>query len=114
MKKTILAGLLAAFAISFTAGCNSGPNRLQYSWDQWRDQKYSENAWLHGALLQDIIPVYGLVGAVAYLGDAVIFNLVQFWGTDAWDNRGTVWVRSQIEDPVRTVSDISFDNGADE
>lgn len=111
MKKSILGGLLAVFALSFVASCQSGPNRVQYSWDQWRDQKYSENAWLHGALLQDIIPVYPFVGFIATVGDVLIFNTVQFWGTDAWDNRGTVWERSQIENPVRTVSDISFDNG---
>lgn len=114
MKKTILASLLAAFAISFTSGCASGPNRVTYTWNDWRDQKYSENAWLHGALLQDIIPVYGFVGFIAAVGDVLIFNPVQFWGTDAWDNTGTVWERQTIEGNGRKVSDISFDNGKDE
>jgi len=114
MKKSILAGLAVAFALSFTSGCASGPNRVSYTWQEWRDQKYSESAWIHGALLQDIIPVYGIGTLIAGLGDLLIFNPVQFWGTDAWDNRGTVFTKSNVEDPIRTVSDISFDNGKDE
>jgi len=114
MKKSILGGLLVAFALSFTTSCASGPNRVSYTWDTWRDTKYSENAWLHGALLQDIIPVYSLVTAVAGIGDWLIFNPVQFWGTDVWDGKGTVFVKKNVEGAERTVSDISFDNGKHE
>ncbi|MCA8981596.1 MAG: hypothetical protein H6831_01675 [Planctomycetes bacterium] len=114
MKKSILGGLAVAFALSFTTGCNSGPNRVQYTWDTWRDTKYSENAWIHGALLQDVIPVYPFVGFIAAIGDVLIFNPVQFWGTDAWDNTGTVFTKTNVEGATRTVSDISFDNGKSE
>jgi hypothetical protein len=114
MKKSILGGLLVAFALSFTTGCQSGPNRVTYTWDTWRDTKYSENAWLHGALLQDVIPVYPFVTFLARAADVIVFNTVQFWGTDAWDNTGTVFVKQNVEGAERTVNDISFDNGKDE
>lgn len=114
MKKSIFAGLAVAFALSFTSSCASGPNRTKYTWDTWRDTKYSESAWLHGALLQDVIPVYGFVSAVAVLADYFVFNVVQFWGTDAWDNVGTTFVKTNVEDAPRTVEGIDFSNGKDE
>ncbi len=110
MKKTLLASTLAAFCLTFASSCASGPNRVSYSWDQWRDQKYSESSWIHGALLQDIIPVYGLVGLFAAAGDYLIFNPVAFWSKDAWDSKGTVYVKQPVENPTRIVTDISFDS----
>lgn len=115
MKKTILAVTLAAFTLSLSSGCASGPNRASYTWDQWRDQKYSESSWVHGALLQDIIPVYSLVGWGAALVDVFIFNPWAFWSKDAWDGKGTVYVKQPVDSPVRTVDDIGFgstDTGA--
>ena len=62
MKK-ILCGL--ALALLMLTACQSGPRRLTRSWDDWVNQKYTENAWVHGALLQDILPVYPIVGFFA-------------------------------------------------
>jgi hypothetical protein len=59
MKKTLGLGL-AACVLALSSGCYSGPRRLQNSWNDWTNQKYSENAWMH-AILSTPIPVYPLV-----------------------------------------------------
>ena len=102
MKKTIC-GLTLALALTLT-GCQSGPKRLSRSWDDWVNQKYTESAWVHGALLQDILPVYPIVGLVAWLGDAFV-NTYYFWVRDAWDNDGTGFTHDQVEGAAKMVSD---------
>ena len=66
MKKTL--GLpLAVSTLVLMSSCYSGPRRLSNAWNDWTNQKYSENAWMH-AVLSDIIPVYPIVGFAAALG----------------------------------------------
>lgn len=96
----LVAGVAAA---ALTFGCASGPKRLSRSWDDHVNQKYSENAWVHGALLQDLLPVYPLVGVVAGIGD-VFVNFYWFWTQDAWDNRGTAFEHKQPTNTQRKVS----------
>ena len=104
MKKTLGLGLVAcvlALGLS-TTSCYSGPRRLSNAWNDWTNQKYSENAWMH-AVLSDIIPVYPIVGFAAGIGDA-FYNMYYFWGKDAWDNKGTVYVHKNPEGAAKTVT----------
>lgn len=87
MKK-ILGAMALACALTLVTSCSSGPKRLSRGWDDWTNQKYTENAWLHGALFQDILPVYPIVGFALGVGD-LFYNMFYFWGEDAWDNNGT-------------------------
>jgi len=82
MKK-ICTALALTCALTLATGCASGPKRLSRGWDDWTNQKYTESAWVHGALLQDIIPVYPVVGLVMGVGDA-FYNMYYFWGKDAF------------------------------
>jgi len=107
MKKTLAtAALLAAITLS---GCASGPRQLTRSWDDWVNQKYTQNAWVHGALLQDIIPVYTVVGFLATVGDVLILNPYYFWSKDAWDNKGTGYDHVNPEGAARSVDTLMDD-----
>jgi len=101
MKKSLLALVLATFALT---ACQSGPKRLTRSWDDWTNQKYTENAWVHGALLQDILPVYPIVGLFAAIGDVLIVNPYYFWSTDAWDNKGTGFTHETVQGSNKLVA----------
>ncbi|HED65954.1 MAG TPA: DUF3332 family protein [Planctomycetes bacterium] len=74
MKKKIL-GLVAGIAL-LTTSC-LGPNRAFNGLNDWNDN-LSENRWANEAVFigLNIVPVYGL----AYLGDILIFNSIEFWG----------------------------------
>ena len=102
MKKLFGIALLAC-SLSLVS-CQSGPKRLSRTWDDWVNQKYTENAWLNGALLQDIIPVYGLVGFVMFVGDWLILDPYYFWSKDAWDNHGTGYDHTNPTGAMRTVT----------
>lgn len=101
MKKTLGLALVVG-ALLMSSGCYSGPRRLSHAWDDWTQQKYAENAWMH-AVLSDIIPVYPFVGFVAAIGDA-FYNMYYFWGKDAWDNKGTAYVHKNPEGAAKTVA----------
>jgi hypothetical protein len=101
MKKTI--GLaLAVGTLLMASGCYSGPRRLSNTWEDFSQQKYSENSWMH-AILSTPIPVYPLVGMFAAVGDA-FYNMYYFWGKDAWDNKGTSYVHKNPEGAAKTVT----------
>ena len=100
-RKIVLVALIAAFLVG-TLGCASGPKRLSRAWDDHVNQKYTEDSLIHGALLQDVIPVYGIVGLVAGIGDAFV-NFYYFWWMDAWDRKGTGFIHDQPE-ASKTVS----------
>lgn len=105
MKKTV--GLaVAAAVLSVCAGCASGPSRLSNSFGDWRNQQYSESAWLH-ALLTEVIPVYPLVQGLAGIGDLFV-NAYYFWAKDAWDNKGTAYVHMNPEGAEKTVTGSGF------
>lgn len=101
MKKTLGLALVAG-ALLMSSGCYSGPRRLQNAWNDWNQQKYAENAWLH-AVLSTPLPVYPIVEMFAAFGDA-FYNMYYFWGKDAWDNKGTVYVHKNPEGAVKTVA----------
>lgn len=102
MKK--LLPILAVTAGLALASCNSGPKRLSRNWDTWVNQKYANNSLVHGALLQDILPVYPIVGFVMAIGDILILNPYYFWFKDAWDQKGTAYIYESPEGAVREVS----------
>ncbi|MEX1024379.1 MAG: DUF3332 family protein [Planctomycetota bacterium] len=87
MKRALL--LLGLAALPLMTSCIAGPKRLSRSWDVYVNQKYVDDAWIHGALLQNIIPVYPIVGGVAALGDVLVLNPYYFWSRDAWERNGT-------------------------
>lgn len=89
MKKHLITACALALSLGVLSSCMSGPHRLSRTWDDHVNQKYTESAWLHGALLQDILPVYPLVGFVMTIGDVLFVNTYTFWAKDAWDNKGT-------------------------
>lgn len=103
MKRSLALAALGAASFAFSS-CVAGPNQLSRTWDTHVNQKYSEDSWIHGALLQNIIPVYGFVGAVMAFGDVVIVNPVYFWGEDVWDRKGTAYVYDQVTGAERDVT----------
>ena len=104
MKKTFGLGLVACvLALSLsTTSCYSGPRRLSNSWNDWTNQKYSENAWMH-AILSTPLPVYPIVEFAAGFAD-LFYNAYYFWSKDAWDNKGTAYVHKNPEGATKTVA----------
>lgn len=103
MKRSLLIAALAATTLA-TTSCSSGPKQLSRTWDTYVNQKYSGDSWIHGALLQDIFPVYPIVGFAAAVGDTLILNPIQFWSKDAWDRVGTAYEYNQASGAERTAS----------
>ena len=94
MKHALATLALAATTLATnaaTTSCNSGPKQLTRTWDTKVNDQQAGNlpaGWYLprtptsiGALLQDILPVYPLVGFAAAVGDTFILNPIQFWGT---------------------------------
>jgi hypothetical protein len=109
MKNTKIALIATLLAAAAGSACQSGPKRLTRSWDDWVNNRYTENAWLHGAVLQDIFPVYGLVGLFATIGDVLVVNPYYFWSSDAFDNQGTGFVHDQVPASAKQVEGPGFD-----
>ena len=103
MKKTLFRSAALA-SLLLAASCVSGPRRLSRNFDTWTNQKYTENAWLHGALLQDVLPVYPIFGFVCAIGDWLIVNPYTFWTKDAWDNKGTGYEYKNPEGAEKVVT----------
>jgi hypothetical protein len=74
MRRNLLALSLAAATL--TSSC-LGPNNAFNNLHHW-NKTATDSKWGNEVifLALNIIPVYGL----AYLGDIVIFNSVEFWG----------------------------------
>ena len=104
LKKRLLVPVLALLLLP---GCLAGPNQLGRSWDDWVGDRYTENAWLHGAVFQNVLPVYPIAGGLLGFLDMIILNPYYFWSQDAWDNRGTAYKHNPTPASPRTV-DSSF------
>jgi hypothetical protein len=79
MKSIKRSALVAALCLAtLTSGCY-GPFNATRNLHHWNGQ-VSSNKWANEGvfLLMNIIPVYGLF----ILGDAIIFNSVEFWTGD--------------------------------
>lgn len=102
MKRFALA--LSLLTLPFIAtGCNSGPKRLTRSWDTYVNEKYTQDSWIHGALLQDVLPVYPFVGFFAAVGDILVLNPYYFWSRDVWERNGTTFVYDQVGESQNSV-----------
>jgi hypothetical protein len=94
MARKIATALLLAAILGASTGCLAGPYKLSRSWDDKTNELYHRNAWLHGAVFGQIIPIYPIVGFFAGLGDILFINPCYFWGTDAWSNTGTAFIHA--------------------
>ncbi|HPF14355.1 MAG: hypothetical protein H6830_01325 [Planctomycetes bacterium] len=90
VNRLLAAGLVLGGLLSLSA-CSSGPRRLSRNWDEYVNQKYAQDSWIHGALLQDILPVYPIVGLVMAIGDTLVVNPYYFWAKDVQDRKGTAY-----------------------
>ena len=79
MRKSFKAATLAAVLLvgSLTQGCYGPFNATRNLW-HWNGQVEGKWGQEFVFLLLNIIPAYGLF----MLGDALIFNSIQFWGGD--------------------------------
>ncbi|WP_419185843.1 DUF3332 family protein [Rohdeia mirabilis] len=107
MQLTKTIGLAAAAAATLAlTGCNSGPKQLTRTWDTWVNEKYSDNAYIHGLVLQDLLPVYPIVGFFAAIGDIIVLNPYYFWTEDVWDGKGTAYTYDNAEGATRSVGTL--------
>lgn len=76
IRKSVLAAVLALTLA--TPGC-LGPDHAYNSLKNW-NAELSDEDWVNEIVFLglNIIPIYGL----AWLGDVVIFNTIQYWGGD--------------------------------
>ena len=103
MGKKTLSTLLIAGSLLALSSCNSGPHKLRRSWEDWTNQKYTEDSWIHGALLQDVLPVYPIVGFFLAVGDILVVNTYYFWSDDVWDRKGTGFDHKALEGAEKSV-----------
>ncbi len=82
-----------AAAVVLFAGCYSGPRYLSRSVDDTVNELYTDSPILT-AVCSDIVPVVPLIDSVAFLGDWLILNPVQFWGSDVWHGEGAAYHHS--------------------
>lgn len=105
IRKTAVLTVAAAATLAMSS-CNSGPKQLTRTWDTWVNQKYSDNSYIHGLVLQDLLPVYPIVGFFAGIGDALILNPYHFWTQDVWDGKGTAYTYENAEGAERSVESL--------
>lgn len=108
MRKS-LATLALLIALMSSTSCLAGPFRLSRTWDDMWNQNYTESAWIHGAVLGTIIPVYPFVGGIMYFVDALVINTYHFWFKDAWDNKGTGFNHKSLSGASKSVAGWGFD-----
>ena len=64
---------------ALSAACLAGPQHLSTDWDEWVGARSAENAVLHETMLQNVLPVYPVVGALVGLMDFLVVNPVAYW-----------------------------------
>ena len=103
MKKTtkMIAVLMVGCIVLVSAGC-TGPFRLTKRVHEW--QTSFDNRWVDELAFLGcvILPVYGL----ATLGDALIFNTIEFWGGE------NPIEETRLENGDRTVEMALQDDGS--
>ncbi|MEZ5978502.1 MAG: hypothetical protein R3F34_09820 [Planctomycetota bacterium] len=105
LSKTIGLAAVATAALAMTS-CSSGPKQLTRTWDDWVNQKYSENSLIHGLILQDLLPVYPIVGFLAAIGDGIALNPYYFWSRDIWEGNGTAYNHNGVEGAQNSVGTL--------
>ena len=92
--------LLAVPGVLLLAGCMAGPGPLHnYVGDKWNNN-YQEQPLLTSVLT--VIPVYPFVYYIAWWGDSLVPNLVQFWGYDVWENTGAAYIHDNPKETKQT------------
>jgi hypothetical protein len=81
------------------AGCMGGPGPWHNKVGDYWNEQYQEQPVLTSVL--SVIPVYPFVYFIAWIPDALVFNLVQFWGYDAMDGKGAAFVHQNTKDPEK-------------
>jgi hypothetical protein len=94
VKKTLL-----AVPVLMLAGCMGGPGPWHNKVGDYWNQQYQDEPVLTSVL--SVIPVYPFVYFIAWIPDAIVFNLVQFWGYDAMDKKGAAFVHENTKDPEK-------------
>lgn len=91
MKKSLL-----AVPVLLLAGCMGGPGPWHNQVGDYWNKQYQEEPVLTSVL--SVIPVYPFVYFLAWIPDAIVFNLVQFWGYDATDGKGAAFIHDNPKD----------------
>ncbi len=95
MKKS----LLAVPALLLT-GCMAGPGPWHNQVGDYWNKQYQEQPIVTAVF--SFIPVYPIVYGLAWaIPDSLFFNLVQFWGYDAWDGKGAAFTHENPKDPKK-------------
>ncbi len=103
MAKRTLSTLFIAGSLLALSSCSSGPHKLRRSFEDWSNQKYTEDSWIHGALLQDILPVYPIVTFALGFADILVLNTYYFWSDDVWDRKGTGFNHKALDGAEKSV-----------
>ena len=100
MRKAFLA--LALACTLFLSGC-LGPNNAQRSTLAW-NATLTEMNWLNEVLF--LFPL-GIVHALAGFGDVLIFNTMNYWGTNAIEDPGEIVdsIRSNPKTPRKCIAE---------
>jgi hypothetical protein len=104
MRRKIAALLVALCLLGTLPGCLTGPYRFSRAWDDYYNQKYTENVWLHGVLLGNVLLFYPIVHGALGVFDIIVVNPIAFWSSDAWDNRGMGFDHEPLQGATKSTS----------
>lgn len=96
MKKSLL-----AVPVLLLAGCAAGPGPWHHAVDDYWNKKYQEDPIVTTAF-STILPLYPLAMFIAWIPDALVFNLVQFWGYDISEGTGAAFIHDNPKDTKKT------------
>ena len=92
MRKALLS--LALILTCSLSSCLAGPHQLKRTVDDWDAKLYTEMPWLDAALW--VVPVIPLANFGASIGDFFVGDAYAFWGSDAWDGKGTGYKHAEF------------------
>lgn len=101
-------GLLLAALLLGLSSCAAGPHQLRRSLDDFDQKLYIENPWFNALLW--VVPVMPVAQLGATLGDFFTGDAITFWGSDAWDGRGTAFRHYQPEVLDGAMESLLFDD----
>jgi hypothetical protein len=99
VKKSLL-----AVPVLMLAGCIAGPGPWHNKVGDYWNEQYQEQPILTTAF-STILPAYPFVYFIAWIPDAIVFNLVQFWGYDfssgMSSGKGAAYTHENPKDPIK-------------